>query len=122
MRKQVLKSTETTAALSSENWGNLRWLANQEIGNADRLTLGRVLVRKGKSNPRHCHPNCEEVLYLLSGRLEHTVGSKTVILDPGDTLSIPAGVYHNALNIGDEDADMIVAYSCGTRDFQLESA
>jgi hypothetical protein len=33
---------------------------------------------------------------------------------------IPAGVFHNALSIGDSDADMIVAYSSGTREFEVE--
>ena len=112
-------STEATRAETS--WGSLRWLASREIGNVQDLTLGRVVIRRGQQNPRHCHRTCEEVLYLLSGRLEHTVGDETVALGPGDTLAIPAGVFHNARSVGDEDADMIVAYSSGERDFVLEA-
>jgi quercetin dioxygenase-like cupin family protein len=41
-------------------------------------------------------------------------------MEPGDVLHIPAGVYHNAVSIGDADADMIVVYSTGERDFELE--
>ena len=102
------------------DWGSLRWLAGREIGNAQGVMVGRVVIKPGKSNPRHGHANCEEVLYLLSGRLDHTVGDEHVILGPGDTITVPAGVYHNAVNIGEDDADMIVVYSAGTREFELE--
>ena len=49
------------------------------------------------------------------------MGDKKVILNPGDTLAVAAGVPHNAVSIGEVDADMIVAYSSGVRDFVLES-
>lgn len=111
-----------TAAVTTieEDWGSLTWLASGAIGNTEGLTLGRVIIKPGEANPRHGHNDCEEVLYLLAGRLRHTVGEETVVLEAGDTLSVPAGIYHNAVNIGDTDADMIVAYNCADRDFNLE--
>jgi quercetin dioxygenase-like cupin family protein len=118
MKPHVRPDSEASAHRVVEDWGSLTWLAGQKIGNAQGLTLGRVVIRKGKSNPRHSHPDCEEVLYLLRGRLEHTVGDEKAILELGDTITLDAGVPHNATSIGDEDADMIVAYSSGTRGFQ----
>ncbi len=103
-----------------EDWGSLCWLASQKLGNAVGLTLGRVVIKAGRSNPRHSHSTCEEVLYLLRGELEHVVGNAVYILKAGDTLTVDAGVPHCATSIGDEDADMIVAYSSGSRDFQPE--
>ena len=35
-------------------------------------------------------------------------------------VTLPPGEFHSAVNAGDEDADMIVAYSAGTRQFQLQ--
>jgi len=104
----------------NENWGSLTWLGNPQIGNLKNMTVGRVVIKKGHSNPRHAHGNCEELLYLLKGRLEHTMGNEKIILNPGDTLAVTPGVFHNALSIGEEDADMIVCYSSGTRDFLPE--
>ncbi len=104
-----------------EDWGSLLWLAGRQLGNAEGLTLGRVTIKPGRSNPRHSHPGCEEVLYLLSGRLEHTLGDQAITMLAGDTITIPPGVFHNAVNTGDEVADMIVAYPSGTRTFQRES-
>jgi len=103
-----------------EDWGALTWLANQGLSNSS-ITLGRVVIYKGKSNPRHCHNTCEEVLYLLRGTLRHSLGEQSVTMHVGDTLIVPAGVMHNAENVGDEDADMMIAYSSGRRDFQQEA-
>jgi quercetin dioxygenase-like cupin family protein len=60
------------------------------------------------------------VLYLLAGQLEHTMSDQKVILEAGDTLVVAAAVPHNATSIGDVDADMIVVYSSGVRDFVQE--
>ena len=103
-----------------EAWGSLNWLASQAIGNAQGVTVGRVVIKRGCSNPRHSHHNCEEVLHLLQGKLEHTMGDDTIILKAGDTLVVRASVPHSAVSIGDDDADMIVAYSSGVRDFVPE--
>ena len=112
---------EAEATRIDEEWGSLNWLASQAIGNATGVTVGRVIIKSGYSNPRHSHHNCEEVLFLLSGRLEHTMGDDSVILEAGDTLVVAADLPHSATSIGDEDADMIVAYSSGDRDFIPES-
>ena len=122
MTKPLFTSQEAEASLQTQSWGSLCWVANGEIGNVNDLTLGRVVIRSGCSNPRHCHPSCEEVLLLLSGTLEHTLGEETFSLNPGDTLSIPPGIFHNARTTSEEDAVMIVAYSIGQRDFVLEDA
>ena len=113
-------ASQALAARKSEPWGSLTWLASKQIGNAAGLTLGRVVIKRGSSNPRHAHDSCEEALYLLSGELDHTVGAESIRLSAGDTLVVPAGVFHNARSVGGVDADMIVAYSSGTRDFRKE--
>jgi type 1 glutamine amidotransferase/uncharacterized RmlC-like cupin family protein len=112
--------TRSKQVVIREDWGSLTWLASKKIGNAEGLTLGRVTIKAGKSNPRHRHPKCEEVLYLLTGCLEHTMGDKTFTLSAGDSITIAPGVFHDATCIGDEDADMIVVYSEGVRGFELE--
>ena len=114
----VLPTDEAEAGRITEDWGSLRWLAGKRVGNASGLTLGRVIIKPGRSNPPHRHPNCEEALYLLKGRLRHFMGGEEVILEAGDTLVVDASVPHYAVNIGEEDADMIVAYSAGERGFE----
>ncbi|MFW6286918.1 MAG: cupin domain-containing protein [Candidatus Sumerlaeota bacterium] len=101
------------------DWGSLTWLSSKELTD-NNLTLGRVIIKPGESNPRHAHDSCEEVLYLLQGELTHTFGEESVEMKAGDTLVVPGGVMHNATNTGDVDADMMVAYSSGERDFRKE--
>jgi len=113
-------ASEAEARRITEDWGSLNWLASKQIGNAEGVTVGRAIIKAGQSNPRHSHSTCEEVLYLLRGRLEHFIGDESVILEAGDTLVMAPYVAHYAINIGQEDADMIVAYSSGERDFRPE--
>ena len=117
MNYTIRAANEAGANRIDEPWGSLSWLASKAIGNAAGVTVGRVIIEPGQSNPRHSHSTCEEVLYLLAGKLEHWIGDESVILEAGDTLSVPANVAHYAVNLGDENADMIVAYSSGERDF-----
>ncbi len=103
-----------------EPWGSLTWLVNKTFLGSNTLTVGRVVIKRGMSNPRHLHPNSEEILYLLKGKLQHSLGNEKVLLKEGDTLRIDAGVAHNAMSIGDVDADMIVVYPTPDRQFITE--
>jgi quercetin dioxygenase-like cupin family protein len=104
----------------SEEWGTLTWLVSAALtGNSD-LTVGRVTIKAGRSNPRHSHANCDEVLHLLCGKLEHWVAAERYELAAGDTLVIPRGVPHHAVALGPEDADMVVVYNSGRRAFKRE--
>ncbi len=47
------------------------WLVTDAMGNSHTMTFGRVVIRAGSANPRHRHPYCDEILHLISGRLEH---------------------------------------------------
>ncbi len=118
MNYSVFPAADAASARIDESWGSLTWLAGRKVGNAQGLTLGRVVIKAGMSNPPHRHPNCEEALYLLKGRLRHFVGAEEVVLEAGDTLVVDAGSFHYAVNIGEKDADMIVAYSEGERGFE----
>ncbi len=120
MANEVRSAKEAVSNTIVEEWGSLTWLANSDLFGTTGLTLGEVVIKRGKSNPRHKHNSCEEVLYLLSGKLRHSIGDGHVDIEAGDTIVVHAGVYHNAVSVGEEDAVMIVAYSCGTRDIEFE--
>jgi quercetin dioxygenase-like cupin family protein/GNAT superfamily N-acetyltransferase len=120
MRHTNHTASQADSSRIDEAWGSLTWLASQAIGNAEGVTVGRVIIRAGQANPPHSHTTCEEVLYLLRGRLRHRLDDEWVVLEAGDTLVVPAHTPHYAVSIGGEDADMIVAYSSGARDFRPE--
>lgn len=120
MSKIYRSRAEAEAQQIEEQWGSLNWLASKALNNSADLTLGRVTIKRGHSSPRHSHPNCDEVLYLLKGKLKHIIGGQTFIMEPGDTTVAPANTVHITFNIGDEDADIILAYSSGDRQFKEE--
>ncbi len=84
------------------------------------MTFGRVTIRAGQANPRHRHPNCDEILHLLAGRVEHSLGLERCIMEAGDTISIPGGAWHNARALGDEDAEMVICFSSPDRQTEAE--
>jgi quercetin dioxygenase-like cupin family protein len=62
----------------------------------------------GRSTPMHSHDREEETIHMLAGVLEVTLGSETVLLNPGCTLLIPRHVAHRLCAQGEESARYIV--------------
>ena len=116
MAYQVLRAGEAEAYVRTEDWGDVNSLAGVAVGNALGVTLGRVSIKPGCNDPLHAHDNCEEVIYVVSGVLGYSIGDETVIVREGDTLVVPAGVFHNGKNLGDTPAEIIVVHSAGTSD------
>ncbi len=98
------------------NWGSIQWLCNGERLSDAEQTFGFVQILAGKNNPPHIHPNSDEVLYLIEGELDHSLGDEVFHLTPGMSIHIPRGIAHNAVNKGTVTAKMVVAYP--TRDRQ----
>ncbi|HVW17072.1 MAG TPA: cupin domain-containing protein [Solirubrobacteraceae bacterium] len=96
-------------------WGRLVWQVSGEQGNSDVLTTGRCILAPGQANGRHVHPTCDEVLEVLSGSIVHTWDDREVAMERGDVISIPAGVVHNARNVGDGEAELLIVFSTGHR-------
>lgn len=96
-------------------FGTIRWLMSSQIEKDAAQTFGIVEIAAGKKNVLHAHPNCEELLYVLSGSCEHIVGNKKVTLKAGDLIRVPAGVPHQALVTGSEPLRAVISYSSGDR-------
>ena len=96
-------------------WGWIRWLMSSELDPAASQTFGIVQIEAGQRNPLHQHPNCEELLYVLSGSLENVVGDKRVVTHAGEILRVPAGIPHQGINNTNEPMRAVISYSSGTR-------
>ncbi len=114
----IRTSDQTEADRDTFEWGHLRWFASRAISDTD-TTVGRCVIHPGHQNPLHRHPNCDEVLYVLSGRIEHVLGDARLPMQVGDSITIPAGIAHCAINVGDSDADLLIVFTSGERDFEL---
>ena len=110
----VLRKSDCPA--QDHPWGQLTWFASSAQGNSEHTTVGRCVIRPGMANPRHIHPNCDEVLVVLDGTIAHLVGAgRECTLTPGDTITIPADFPHQARNVGTTDAVLFVTFSSPDR-------
>jgi quercetin dioxygenase-like cupin family protein len=114
----VLKAQE--AIVQEFNWGQLIWFVNSQIGNSEAMTFGKCILNPGCENPRHYHPNCEEILQIISGRVVHSLGDDYFEMGPGDTIVIPSNVVHNARNLDSQEAVMTIIFSSPDRQTQGE--
>lgn len=96
-------------------WGSIQWLCSNELFTDANLTFGYVQIEAGNKNPKHYHPNSSEVLFLIEGELNHSVGDQVFHLTAGKSIFIPLGVEHDAVNPGTTTARMVVAYPTGDR-------
>ncbi len=85
------------------------------------MTFGRVTINAHQANPVHRHPNCDEILHVLTGRIEHSLGEAITVMEPGDTISIPTGVWHNARALDGVAAEMVISFSSADRTTESKS-
>ena len=101
-------------------WGHIRWSMNAELAGSEHLTVGRVEINPRSSNPRHYHPNCDEVVYVVSGRIAHLVDEDWYEMEAGDSIHVPQGVWHQGRNDADEPAILVISYNTGRRQIVVE--
>lgn len=102
--------------IEEQSWGQLTWMVSAAIGNSENLTVGICRISAGNENPRHYHPNCDEVLYVVEGKIEHSLNDAMTEMRAGDAISIPEGSWHNARNVGESDAVLLISFSSAYRE------
>ncbi len=80
----------------------------------EKTLLTEVKLEKGAVLPRHSHPH-EQTGYLVSGRIDLTIGDATHHVEPGDSWCIPGSVEHNAF--AHEDSVAIEVFSPVREDY-----
>ena len=116
-----------TQGTSSRLWkrstgGHLRWFASGQIGNSQTTTFGQCVLKPGYENPRHYHPNCEEILQVVHGQIDHALADEVFAMEAGDTIVIPANVVHKARNTGSDEAVLLIIFSTPERKMVLVDA
>jgi len=66
------------------------------------VSIARARVEPGVTTRWHT-VEAREIYYLLAGHGRAEVGEKTLLVGPGDAVSIPAGVRQRIANTGNED-------------------
>lgn len=97
------------------SWGELNWKVTGDGMSGAEMTFGTCRIEPGQRNPLHAHPNCEEILYVVSGSCEHKLGEELVTLNAGDAIRIPREVPHWARCTSAEPLFALIIFSSGER-------
>ena len=66
----------------------------------EQVLLCRVVYAPGKSVARHVHEHTEQVMAIVDGEIEVTIGDEAKTLRPGDVCVINRGVEHEPHSTG----------------------
>jgi oxalate decarboxylase/phosphoglucose isomerase-like protein (cupin superfamily) len=97
------------------DWGTLQWICNGSLLPGTSQTVGICHLHPGKSNPLHYHPNCEEILHVISGHGKHLLDDQWVPVKPGTTVRIPIGMKHQLVNEGTLPIATFIVFSSADR-------
>jgi quercetin dioxygenase-like cupin family protein len=87
------------------------WLCRPGMVKDTNLLFVRAQLPPGEAHRFHYHPKMEEILYVLSGTAEQWVEREKRVMQPGDSLYLPAGIIHGTYNVGSEMLDFLAVLS-----------
>lgn len=61
--------------------------------------------------PKEIHPDNDQFIKIVQGNARVTINNFSYDLNEGDSVTIPAGSYHEVLNIGDIELKIYTVYS-----------
>ena len=96
----------------------MEWLADDKSQDGLGLSLARMTLLPGKTSPAHRHPNCNEVIHVLSGQIDQRRGDEWETFNTSQTCLVKAGQIHQSRCKSTIPAVMIIAYSGGTRIYE----
>jgi len=93
------------------DWGIIKWLSEPLVTNAEKFSMGVVILAPGKGHTRHNHPGVEEILYVISGEGEQMVEGERRKITAGTLVHIPPDIYHETINTGWEAMKIVAIYA-----------
>lgn len=87
---------------SKMNWQMIRQGVYRKAFTGDGATVALHKLQPGHEPRPHRHPY-EQIVYIISGKVDFHVGDKITRLGPGGLLVVPPDAMHHAEVIGDED-------------------
>jgi quercetin dioxygenase-like cupin family protein len=109
--------------IRADGEGERRWFAGGGVhtwkATADdtggQLMAFEELVEQGKATPSHCHPEADEVLYVVEGEIMLDLNGQQRRLGPGSFTFAPRGVPH-AFCVLSASARILTVQTPGTGD------
>ncbi len=105
------------AGAQEMEFGGVHWAVREGDPPGAETTVGLAIFDAGKANVEHIHPNCEEIVYVMDGEVEHTLGDQRVTLRGGDLIVVPRNVPHRLLNTSGAAVRTYIVFSSPDRQF-----
>lgn len=97
----VLEPAEREVFVSPDGLVEVALMLNAQTAPGVPAALSLVVVHPGGSAPEHTHAESAELLYVLDGSGQLTLGGQSHAVSAGQALYLPAGVPHSMTNDGD---------------------
>lgn len=100
--------------------GGKLWIASsEEFPISTTMTGGILVLNPGALRELHWHPNADEWLYVISGKIRLTVFASSglslvVELSENEIGYTPMGYGHSIENTGDSDCRLLIVFNSGT--------
>ena len=114
--------------LYEDELGSLRKVTADELPVLSRISIKRLVLSPGAIREPHWHANADELTYCLEGELLVSVlddgdSFASFRLTPGQMFHVQSGAIHHIENLGDSEAELIVAFSHEEpEDFSMQAA
>jgi len=83
-----------------------------EVTGAQCFSFGIVTLAPGKGHDRHNHPGVEEIIFVVSGDGDQTLGDQPAVhVRPGASIFVPPDMAHSTLNTGSDPLQLVVVYA-----------
>ncbi len=108
--------------------GSLSKVSAEDLPILRRISVKRLVLEPGAIREPHWHANADELTYCLKGELLVSVlddgdSFSSFRINPGQMFHIQSGAIHHIENLGDEEAELILAFSHEEpEDFSMHAA
>ena len=105
----IIKHADVSTREGSSPGLEVQDLVDAAQGSAS-LKVGVVTVPPNTRISRHIHPNTEEAIVVLEGKLNVVLGRQRETVGPGQTVLAPAGTTHGFTNPYPEPAKILFVF------------
>lgn len=103
---------------NSERIEMMKGVVRRTMGTTDEVMLCEFTLDEGSVVPMHNHMN-DQSGYIITGKLQLTIGEETRVLTAGDSYAIPGGIQHGATAL--TNCVIIDAFSPPRNDYRTEA-
>jgi len=103
-------------AVAQFDWGSAGMRADIPSTGCETFVVMDVTLGPGKMHDFHKHPDQDEMITVVSGKVTQFLESESTVLGPGDSVYIDKDVVHGSYNDFDEPAQLAVVLAPAVTD------